>query len=63
MADDLSNVRKCEIDAINGVASESGGDAHVPTQIIDMVVHVVKGIQDGNWKGSFDNLKFFEALY
>ena len=63
MAQDLAHGRKCEIDAINGVASESGVDAHVPTPINDMVVHVVKGIQDGKWKGSFDNLKFFEGLY
>ena len=60
MAQDLAHGRKCEIDA---VASESGVDAHVPTPINDMVVHVVKGIQDGKWKGSFDNLKFFEGLY
>ena len=63
MAQDLAHGRKCEIDAINGVASESGVDAHVPTPINDMVVHVVKGIQDGKWKGSFDTLKFFEGLY
>jgi len=63
MAQDLARGRKCEIDAINGVASASGRDVGVPTPINDMVVHVVKGIQDGKWTGSFDNLRFFEGLY
>lgn len=63
MAQDLAHGRKCEINAINGVAADSGADAGVATPINDMVVKVVTGIQDGEWSGSFDNLKFFEGLY
>lgn len=63
MAQDLAHGRKCEIDAINGVASASGLDVHVPTPLNDTVVKVVRGIQDGKWTGSFENLRFFEGLY
>lgn len=63
MAQDLAHGRKCEIDAINGVASASGLDVGISTPINDMVVHVVTDIQDGILEGGFDNLRFFDGLY
>lgn len=63
MAQDLAHGRKCEIDAINGVACESGAEVGVPTPVNDTVVKVVTAIQDGKIKASFDNLSYFEGLY
>ncbi|MEG0765724.1 MAG: ketopantoate reductase family protein [Pseudoflavonifractor sp.] len=63
MAQDLAHGRKCEINAINGVTCESGDEVGIPTPVNDTVVKVVTAIQDGELKGSFDNLKYFEGLY
>ena len=63
MAQDLAHGRKCEIDAINGVAGASGRDVGISTPINDKVVEVVRGIEEGAWRGSFENLAFFEGLY
>ena len=63
MAQDLAHGRKCEINAINGVACESGAEVGVPTPVNDVVVKVVTAIQDGKLKAGFDNLKYFEGLY
>lgn len=63
MAQDLSHGRKCEIDAINGVACVSGAEKGIPTPVNDTVVRVVTAIQDGKIKASFENLAYFEGLY
>lgn len=63
MAQDLAHGRKCEINAINGVACDSGAEVGVPTPVNDVVVKVVTAIQDGKLKAGFDNLKYFEGLY
>ena len=57
---DLLAGRKCEIDAINGVVSETGKEFGVPTPVCDQVVDIIKKIQDGRMKmakENFDRLK------
>lgn len=63
MAQDLAHGRKCEINAINGVVCDSGVEVGVPVPINHTVVKVVTAIQNGELKGSFENLKFFKGLY
>lgn len=63
MAQDLAHGRKCEINAINGVACDSGAEVGVPTPVNDTVVKVVTAIESGELTPGFDNLKFFANLY
>jgi 2-dehydropantoate 2-reductase len=60
MLQDLEKGRKCEIDAINGVVCESGDEIGIDTPVNDMVVEIVKGIQDKKYECKFSNLEMFE---
>ena len=59
MLQDLRNGRKCEIDGINGVVSETGKKYGVPTPVCDTLVRIVKEIEAGTRTMSMDNLKEF----
>ncbi|MDR1940668.1 MAG: 2-dehydropantoate 2-reductase [Clostridiales bacterium] len=59
MLQDIEKGKKCEIDAINGVVSQYGKKVGVPTPYNDKVVEIVKGIEQGKYKPSRDNLRLF----
>ena len=62
MLQDLEKVRKCEIDAINGVVCAYGKKYSVPTPYNDTVCKIVHGIEDGKYTYTFDNVKLFAGL-
>jgi 2-dehydropantoate 2-reductase len=59
MLQDLEMGRESEIDAINGMLSKKGREFGIPTPVNDKVVEIVKGIEDGRYKPSLDNLTMF----
>jgi len=59
MLQDIEKGLKTEIDAINGVVSESGKKVGIATPINDKVVETVKAIETGKMKSVFDNLSLF----
>ena len=59
MLQDLEKNKKTEVDAINGIASAFGRKVGVPTPMNDKVVEIVHRIEAGEFKPSFDNLKYF----
>ena len=62
MLQDIEKGKQCEVDAINGVVSEYGDKVGVDTPVNDRVVDIIKDIEKGNKKPSFDNLKCFDDL-
>ena len=62
MINDLQKGRKCEIEAINGVVSEYGIRANIPTPVNDQIIKIVKEIEKGKLKSSWSNLKLLEHL-
>jgi 2-dehydropantoate 2-reductase len=60
MLQDLEKGRKCEIDAINGVVCALGDKLNIDTPVNDKVTEVVKGIENGKYKLTFDNIDLFE---
>ena len=61
MLQDLEKGKRCEIEAINGVVSRYGKKYGVPTPCNDKVIEVVRTIEAGEKKPSFDNLPCFFA--
>ena len=61
MLQDLEKGKRCEIEAINGVVSRYGKKYGVPTPCNDKVIEVVRAIEAGEKKPSFDNLPCFFA--
>jgi 2-dehydropantoate 2-reductase len=59
MLQDLEAGRKTEIDAINGILSETGRRLGIPTPVSDKVVEIVKGIETGRFKPDMKNLDMF----
>ncbi|MCQ2483736.1 MAG: 2-dehydropantoate 2-reductase [Clostridia bacterium] len=62
MLQDLEKGRKCEIDAINGVVCAYGRKYGVPTPYNDKVCEIVHGIENGDYKYCFENVKLFAGL-
>lgn len=62
MLQDIEKGKPCEVDAINGVVSEYGKKVGVKTPVNDRAVEIIKSIERGERKPSFDNLKLFEDL-
>lgn len=56
MLQDIEKGKKCEIEAINGVVSRKGKEFNVKTPVNDKVIEIVKRIEKGELKPSFDNL-------
>lgn len=62
MLQDMEKGIKCEIDYINGVVSEGGKEAGIPTPISDTVVRIVKEFEQGKREfPSMANLEEFEV--
>ena len=62
MLQDLQHGRTCEIEYINGVVCQLGRKTGVPTPVNDMVVEVVRRIQDGALTLSPENLQHFTFM-
>jgi 2-dehydropantoate 2-reductase len=62
MLQDLEKGKRCEIDAINGVISVYGRKVNVPTPFNDKVVEIIKKIEEGIRRPSWDNLPMFDDL-
>ncbi|MCL1833214.1 MAG: 2-dehydropantoate 2-reductase [Leptospirales bacterium] len=62
MLQDLEKGKRCEIDAINGVVSAYGKKVNFPTPFNDKVVEIIKKIEDGIYRPSWDNLKLFDEI-
>lgn len=60
MLQDLEKGRKTEIDAIDGVVSETGRKTGIPTPVADKIVEIVKGCEKGSLKTGYHNLDLFE---
>jgi 2-dehydropantoate 2-reductase len=60
MLQDLEKGRKCEIGAINGAVCAMGDKLGIDTPVNDQVVAIVRSIESGSGKLSFDNLKLFK---
>jgi 2-dehydropantoate 2-reductase len=59
MLQDLEKGKHCEIDAINGVVCKYGEKYSFPTPYNDKVVAIIKEIENGNKKPSWQNLENF----
>lgn len=62
MLQDIEKGKLTEVDAINGAVSAYGRKIGFPTPVNDKVVEIIHGIEEGKYKASFDNLKFFGDL-
>ncbi|NLJ57258.1 MAG: ketopantoate reductase family protein [Tissierellia bacterium] len=60
MLQDLEKGKKTEVEMINGFVVEQGKKYGVPTPYNDIVVKIIKGIENKELPLSMDNLKFFE---
>lgn len=61
MLQDLRKGIPCEVDSLNGYLSDKSAQAGVPTPVNDKVTEIIRGIQDGRYPLSFDNLKLIEV--
>lgn len=62
MLRDLSQGRKCEIEAINGVVCAYGDKVDVPTPINDRIVEIVHRIESGELVSEWKNLELLADL-
>jgi 2-dehydropantoate 2-reductase len=60
MLQDLEKGQKCEIGAINGAVCTLGDKMNVDTPVNDKVVEIVRGIEDGKYSLTFDNINLFD---
>lgn len=60
MLQDLEKGKKTEVDMINGFVVEQGKKHGIPTPFNDIVVKVIKGIENKELPLSMENLRFFE---
>lgn len=60
MLQDLEKGKKTEVDMINGFVVEQGKKHGIPTPFNDIVVKVIKGIENKELPLSMDNLRFFD---
>ncbi len=63
MLQDLEKGKSCEIESINGVVSEYGKQYNCETPINDQIIEIVKEIEKGKIKSSWDNLHFLKEFY
>ena len=57
---DIEKGKLTEVDAINGAVCDYGRKIGFPTPANDKVVEIIHKIEKGEFKPSFDNLRFFE---
>lgn len=60
MLQDLEKDRKTEVDMINGFVVEQGKKYNVPTPFNEIVVNIIKKIENKELELSMDNLRFFD---
>ena len=61
MLQDLRRGIPCEVNTLNGFLSDRSAEAGVSTPINDKVTEIIRGIQDGKYPLSFDNLDMIEV--
>jgi 2-dehydropantoate 2-reductase len=61
MLQDLRKGIPCEVETLNGYLSRKSAEAGVPTPVNDRVAEIIRGIQDGRYPLSFDNLDMIEV--
>jgi 2-dehydropantoate 2-reductase len=60
----LQDVRRgipCEVETLNGYLSKKSAEAGVVTPVNDKVAEIIRGIEDGKYPLSFDNLDMIEV--
>ncbi len=61
MLQDLRKGLPCEVETLNGYLSRKSAEAGVPTPVNDKVTEIIRGIQEGRYPLSFDNLEMIEV--
>ncbi|MEC9485332.1 MAG: ketopantoate reductase family protein [Candidatus Izemoplasma sp.] len=61
MLRDLKRGRETEILYINGIITDYGKQYNIPTPLNDLVVHLVKEIEQGDRNVQFDNIQLFKT--
>jgi len=61
MLQDLRRKIPCEVDSINGLVSRKSVEAGIPTPVNDNVTEIIRGIEEGRYPLSFDNLDLIEV--
>lgn len=61
MLQDLRKGRPCEVETLNGYLSRKSAEAGVSTPVNDKVTDIIRGIQEGRYPLSFDNLDMIEV--
>jgi len=61
MLQDLEKGLPCEVETLNGYLSRKSAKAGVPTPVNDKVTQIIRGIQDGKYPLSFDNLDMIDV--
>ncbi|MHB8781299.1 MAG: ketopantoate reductase family protein [Candidatus Geothermincolia bacterium] len=62
MLQDLEKGLRSEVDTLNGYLSVKGREAGVPTPVNDIVVGIIRDIQDGGLRPGPDNLELFSVI-
>jgi len=61
MLQDLRKGLRCEVETLNGYLSAKSAEAGVPTPVNDRVTEIIRGIQEGRYPLSFDNLDMIDV--
>lgn len=61
MLQDLRKGKPCEVETLNGYLSAKAAEAGVPAPVNDQVTEIIRGIQEGRYPLSFDNLEKIEV--
>jgi len=61
MLQDLRKGLPCEVETLNGYLSAKSAQTGVATPVNDKVTEIIRGIQDGEYPLSFDNLDMIEV--
>ncbi len=62
MLQDLKHGKTCEVDAINGIVCEWGRKCSVPTPINDKIRDIIKRIEAGEIKATYENIREFDDI-
>jgi 2-dehydropantoate 2-reductase len=61
MLQDLRKGLPCEVETLNGYLSAKSAEVGVPTPVNDKVTEIIRGIQEGKYPLSFENLDTIEV--
>lgn len=62
MLQDIEKGHPCEIDSINKIICDMGKEAKIATPANEMVVRIIKQMEKGPLKPSYDNIEYFSGL-